>query len=135
MKETILKNKRHLLVQIADDAIKIKVFNTCYCYCVLNDDMERVIDFDDMESEKHLVGTLSDILKDEDVCKGLVESYDYQKNIPHNPNIDYVRYKEYTCDFKDEELFDISKAKGSFLSYLKSINLDLSKKYILIKIN
>jgi len=78
-----------------------------------------------------IIGKISDILKDEAVCKGLVESHNYKT--PNKWNKDLIMYRDYNYNFNDEKLFDFDYSKHSFLSYLQSINLDMDKEYVLIQ--
>jgi len=132
MQEITLKGKNYLLVEVPGGLMQINVFDTCYSYYVLTDEMERVIDFEEMESEKELIGVLYDILKDEDICKELVESHTYKT--PNKWGKELIMWKDYNFQLNEEELFDFDFARQAFMSYLQSINLDLTKNWTLIKI-
>jgi len=139
MKEITLNNQDYLLVEVPSDAVNIRFIHIDdwkLKHLVFDCGKEKCYssDFIDAKLITEIIGKVSDILKDEEICKGLVESYDYQKNKPLNPNIDYVYYKDYTFDFKDEELFDIDRAIYSFQSWLESICLELTKEWIMIKL-
>ena len=113
MKEITLNNKKYKLILINkyDD--------------IMFDNIEgRIISF---HKGYKKIGRISDILKDEDICKGLMIKDNWSKPYSH-------LWTKHNAD-KEKECWWVSTATDSFLSYLQSIDLDLTKEYLLIKKN
>lgn len=112
MKEIKLNNREYLLVDIEDDDD------------IIFDGIEsRIMSY---HKEYKKIGKVSDILKDEDVCKGLVELFSITR-------LSQFGYKDYLKSIPNAENFTCKTATDSFLSYLQSIDLDLNKEYLLIQ--
>jgi hypothetical protein len=131
MKEITLNNKEYLLVEVPNDAYDFYLSNnrhvgytTLYFWSSLirkhhNNTNQLSKEAWDIKRDNYtIVGKLSNILKDEDVCKGLVDK----------SNKGTKRYKNY----KTFRYGSITAVK-SFLSYLQSIHLNLTKSWILIQ--
>ena len=136
MKEIILKGKNYLLVEVTIDAYSFR-------YKKMPDKQKQLVGTIKDEDgnigtcyirenpQGKLIGVLSDILKNENICKRLVENFNY-KTLDKWGN-ELIMWKDYNYQFDNEELFDIDYATDSFLSYLQSIGLDLSKNWVLIQ--
>jgi len=120
MKEITLNNKNYLLVEVSDDAFDFNVAagNIMFLYHDLDIHPNgfELIKYDN--NDLLLIGKISDILKDEEICKGLVEE-----------NKAFL-YKNY---MSDNDKAGFNNATFSFISYLQSINLDMSKEYLFIR--
>jgi len=111
MKEITLNNKEYKLIPIdkSDD--------------IMFDDIEgRIMSF---HKGYKKIGRISDILKDEDICKGLVGLPLFKYDIYNNGKLIWIPIEK-VDGFK-------WKATDSFLSYLISIKLYLTKEYLLIQ--
>jgi len=71
-------------------------------------------------NKSEIIGMVSNILKDEDICEGLV------KKVMNGQHYQNYNYKSITDRW-------VKTATDSLLSYLQSIDLDLTKEYLLIK--
>jgi len=150
MIEITLNNKNYLLVEVPEDGknYKVGIWSDNSTTLEFQSDTFKM-DYDSYEinvSEKNqlkeitlsmnsiktkLIGKISDILKDEDICKELVEFYDYKAS--NKWFTELIMWKDYNFQLNEEEVFDFDYARDSFLSWTQSINLDLSKNWILIK--
>jgi len=128
MQEITLKGKNYLLVEVPDKAEKVDYWNNNTIFKYLGVNINKLLS----EKAHKIIGKISHILKDEDICKELVEFYDYKES--NKWFIELIMWKDYNFQLNEEELFDFDFARDSFLSYLQSINLDLTKNWILIKI-
>jgi len=136
MKEITLNNKNYLLVEVPDDAHDFYI-NDIGCIRYSIGSMSSVIEpikigkYLEKDNDK-LIGKISDILKDEEICKGLVENIEFgDKEIYYK-----LLYNNYIANCRDyRDIIDAAyeKATDSFLSYLQSIDLDLNKNYLLIE--
>lgn len=72
-----------------------------------------------------IIGKISDILKNEDICKRLVENHPNLGYRDYHPDA-FIILENWTANWR------FSKATDSFLSYLQSINLDMTKEYLII---
>jgi len=127
MKEITLNNQNYLLVELPSDATDIHeiYINDVGCIRYTIGHMSSVIEpvqiGEYLEKNKHqLIGKISEILKDEEICKGLVE---------HKKLTDTIFL---FCSYTSKNPCHL-KATDSFKSYLESINLEMSKQYLLIK--
>jgi len=133
MQEITLNNQNYLLVETRKGyTCRISMHNDhlrCMEDTIGNSSRMNYIDLPEIneDQEYKLIGKISDILKDEDVCKGLILKIDFEHPIDSNKIVG-SSYNDYTND----ENFH-NKATDSFQSYLRSINLDMSKQYLLIK--
>lgn len=75
------------------------------------------------EGKWDIINKLSEILQNEELCSEIVESYG-------NPEKRYIDYMNYVSKLKS---CDFSTAAGSFKSFIQSINVDMSKEYLLIQ--
>ena len=110
MKEITLNNKEYKLIPIdkSDD--------------IMFDNIEgRIMSF---HKGYKKIGRISDILKDEDICHNL--AYNELKSVG------YV-YLDWQQPDNEKRPYKFDKSTDSFLSYLKSIDLDITKQYLLIQ--
>jgi len=135
VKEITLKNKKYLLVEVPDDAENFTLEdNDGITYDSFSEEIKtgKPWGFIDLEKSSYeIVGTISNILKAEDICKGLVENFTMyvgSQRLQKLGAVDKLVYNNYI-----DEQVPKSKATDSFLSYLQSINLNLSKSWLLIQ--
>jgi len=126
MKEIILNNKSYLLVEVPDNATNFRFAgNETYLFCTLNNIDTPVIHYDFLNCQ--ILSTIEDILKDENICKRLVEVYTSETLDIFGRVITLYRdYKNVIIDF------DFECAIDSFQSWLESIELDITKSWVLI---
>ena len=133
MKNIQLNNKNYLLVEVPDDAYDFQILSPNYenwdgNYLVAKPDTHLLLD-KVYKNSHQIIGKLSDILKDEDICKGLIEDCSIYakcwKNYTYNGATDIGGQfnSAYSC----------WSATDSFLSWAESIELDLSKNWVLIQ--
>jgi len=128
MKEVILNNKNYLLVEIPDSARRFEittqtdVIETRYYLWAIN----MVTLYLTTNVKPKIIGKVSDILKDEEICKGLVELANEQMVDTGNK----LHYKDHRSASWE---LDYDKATDSFKSWLESIELDTTKQYLLIQ--
>jgi len=121
MKEVILNNKNYLLIEIPDDSNTSEIDeNFLYVYSI-NGKLTFALQAKSFTNCK-LIGKVSDILKDEEICKGMVDKFSL---------LTPVLYVNYLNNFYLDKQFD--KATDSFKSWLESIELDLTKQYLLVE--
>ena len=151
MQEITLNDKKYLLVVVPTDGKNFKTSIWSDNSTTLEFQSNTfVMEYDSFEinvsEEKQLkeitlsmnriktmiIGKISDILKHEMMCKDLVEFFNYKT--PDKWGKELIMWKDYNYHFNNEDLFDFDYAKQSFLSYIQSINLDMTKEYLLIKI-
>jgi len=131
MKEITLNNQDYLLVEVPNDAHDFYINDIgCIRYSIgsMSSVIEPIILGKYLEKDKYnLIGKISNIVKDEEICKGLVE---------HHPNLDYRNYNPdaFTILANWAANWKFNKATDSFQSWLKSIDLDMSKQWIMIKL-
>jgi hypothetical protein len=123
MQEIPLNNKEYLLVEVPDDATDFRYDSWFTRY--INHSKGGI----KLDVNTKIIGKISDILKDEDICKGLVESKRIKESWNSSMTTVYLNY------IPKEDLIGIycQQATDSFLSYLQSINLDLIKSWLLIQ--
>lgn len=136
MKKITLNGKEYLLLDIPDDTIRKKLGIFCGDKNVnwkltklckkpfINFNANGKVIYNErlpITFQYLLIGKISDIVNDEDVCKELVEQQ-WGTN-----------YKDYDKVGKQNNPFMFEKATDSFLSYLQSIGLDMTKQYLLIQ--
>ena len=131
MQKVTLNNKNYLLVEVPDDAKNIRFNHTANWkskHLVFNCGKEKCYsaDFIDAKLVVKIIGKLGDILKDEEICKGLVESINmcdghFTSKKSHKEYINYHGGHYYLS------------AVESMYSWLKSIKLDMTKEYALIE--
>jgi len=131
MKQITLNNKEYLLVEVSNDAKNIKYNHTPdwklkHLVFTCEKDTWYSADFIDAKLVVKIIGKLGDILKDEEICKGLVESINmcdghFTSKKSHKEYINYHGGHYYLS------------AVESMYSWLKSIKLDMTKEYALIE--
>jgi len=131
MKEITLNNKNYLLVEVPNDAYDFR-------YKIMPDEQKQLIGTikDDNGNigtcyirenpQGKTIGIISDILKDEDICEGLVESSPSE--------ICKKRIGTYGFKVYDHPHTTAFTATYSFQSWIQSIDLDMTKSYALIEI-
>jgi hypothetical protein len=135
MREITLNNKNYLLVRVPNDVTWFEISENnlgnfinkelgivSQQFLEYGRDKIKYYDADNFYLPKgkwKIVGKISDILKDEDICKGLVEDFIFNK---------IEGFTNYLYEFIPE-----LKATDSFLSWLESIELDLTKQFLLIQ--
>ena len=123
MQEIKLNGKNYLLVEVPNGAFDFR-------YKIMPDEQKQLVGTIKDEdgnigtcyirdiTQGRIIGTISNIIKDENVCKGLIEE-----------NREFL-YKNY---ISDNDKAGFNNATNSFLSYLQSIDLDMTKEYLLIE--
>jgi len=129
MKEITLNNKEYLLVEIPFDTYDIRYKtmpdNTKQLVGTIKDNSGNIGTCYIRENPQgKLVGKISDILKDEDICHNL--AYNELKSVG------YV-YLDWQQPDNEKRPYKFDNPSDSFTSYLQSINLDLTKQYLLIQ--
>lgn len=119
MKEIILNNQNYLLVEIPDDATNERIYIEGTLF--VDTPLKKAVIICNLKTSCKIIGALSNILKDEEICKGLV-------NIILTSTLSIIYYESF-----DRNRNSFYKATDSFLSYLQSIDLDMTKQYLLIQ--
>ena len=122
----MLNNLNYLLGEVPDDAYDFR-------YKTMPDEQKQLVGnikdedgnigtcYINDNPQGEIIGKISNILKDEDVCKGLVKEGSYMKTY-HN----YITNDTHKSN-------QLPTATKSFSSYLHSIDLDLNKSWLLIQ--
>jgi hypothetical protein len=136
MQEIILDNREYILVEVPDGAYNCQTWNHGVGF--KHNNLEG---FRDTNGFLHLhtglgrrrntvcLGMISNILKDEKICKGLVESKRIKESWSDNMATVYLNYS------RKLSLIGLycQQSTDSFLSYLESVDLDMTKEYLLIQ--
>jgi len=131
MREIRLNDKEYLLLDIPDNVYDF-CLHTIFISANQGSEYELPVDwFSDnfvnhnFERDYAVRGKIADILKDECICEGLVEKDDMGN--------DCSGYVKYTTGKNNLTWSMYKNATDSFYSWLKSINLDMTKEYVLIQ--
>ena len=129
MKEITLNNKDYLLVEVPDDAENIRYNHTPdwklkYLVFTCEKDTRYSADFIDAKLVVKIIGKLSDILKDEKVCHYLADS--------ELKSTGFL-YLDWGQPDNEKRPYKFDDASNSIISYLQSIELDMTKEYALIE--
>jgi len=134
MKEIILNNKNYLLVDLSDlpnprffviqdykKKKRLEITIDKRNASIFNNKLDFTNYYVSLKKGDYtIIGSVFDILKNEDICKGLVKEGSYMRTY-HN----YITNDTH----KSNQLLT---ATDSSLSYLQSIDLDMTKEYLLI---
>ena len=132
MKEATLNNKNYLLVEVPVEARDFMVLphNNSIAWLGSNKTISGgnggMINLECDVRNLTIIGKVYDILKDEEICKGLVELANEQIVDTGNK----LHYKDHRSASWE---LDYDKATDSFQSWLESIEIDLTKQYLLIE--
>jgi hypothetical protein len=112
MKVIILNNKNYLLVEVPDDAYDFNILSPNYenwdgNYLIAKPDTHLLLD-KVYRNNHQIIGLLSDIIKDEDICKGLMIKDNWANPYSH-------LWTKHNAD-KEKECWWVSTASDSFLS-------------------
>lgn len=135
-----LKNKNYILIEVPSDAYDFSFRrNNQIIYLrknVINPltgiEKSVIIDIPNTKygfvvKDWSIVGKLSEVLQNKELCKQLMEKYNWSRPYSH-------LWTKFVKD-KKKEAWWTSKATDSFKSFLQSINVDMSKEYLLISKN
>jgi hypothetical protein len=138
MQEITLNNKKYLLVEVPDDAhdFGFMSHNNSLFYWLnsirtISGGKGGMVKLEYNVNNLKLIGKVSDILKNEDICKELVEfklETLYPEGFESFTDGGYRNYEIHSSPY-----YNCRKAEQSFLFYLQSINLYLTKSCLLIQ--
>lgn len=140
-----IRNKNYILIEVPSDFIPQKYGaldarnniiwgkNSKGTSTITIKDEEYLIEYG---TKDLILGKLSKILQNEELCSEIVEQHNsFFWKVPRFYN--YLKYpkaniNELTKSIPYDNLFEFFKATDSFKSFLQSINVDMSKEYLLI---
>jgi len=130
MKEIKLNNEEYALFKVNKEDYNFHIKDGEFqhlCWTDLNSKTCQTYDESYFYNKYKIIGVLSDILKDEDICKELVEEIveDEYQGYKHYHNKGIMNENDWCSHYIE--------ATDSFLSYLQSIDLDLTKQFLLIQ--